>query len=499
MRSPRRLLPFAATLLAGCTLAPAYHRPDAPVAANFPTGSVYASQPGASAPEGNPRSAQGRAAGDIGWRDFFSDPRLQAVISTALQNNRDLRVSILNVEAARAQYRITRAELLPTLGGAASMTREREPSDLSTAGGHVTTVYSVGLTAAWELDLFGRIRSLKDQALAQYLALAETRKAAEIALVSQVAVQYLTLLGDDDQIAVTQATLKTAQESYRITKLSFDNGVATELDVAQADGILEQASASLEAYSRARAQDENALALLTGGPLPADLPAGKTLADQDLLTDIPAGLPSDLLQRRPDIAAAEESLRAANANIGAARAAFFPSISLTGTFGTLSPTLGHLFEGGQNGWSFIPQITLPIFSGGANTAALDLAQVQERIEIANYEKAIQSAFRDVANGLAARGTWDRQIGFLQRNEASQDRRLQLSDLRYKNGVDDYLTVLQAQTDLYTAKQNLVSARLARATSLVGLYEALGGGWIERSGDAPRAADAAPEAASGSAP
>jgi multidrug efflux system outer membrane protein len=491
MRSHKRLLPVLATLLAGCSLAPVYQRPVAPVAASFPTGAAYANQPGASAPEGAARSAQGRAAVDIGWHDFFSDPRLQAVIATALGNNRDLRVSMLNVEAARAQYRITRADLLPTLSGAASMTREREPADVSTANGQVTTVYSVGLTASWELDLFGRLRSLKDQALAEYLALAQTRKAAQIALVSQVAVQYLTLLGDDDQIAVTQATLKTAQESYRITKLSFDNGVSTELDVAQADGIVQQALANLEAYRRARAQDENALVLLLGGPLPADLPPGRKLADQDLLTDIPAGVPSDLLQRRPDIASAEESLLAANADIGAARAAFFPSISLTGSFGTLSPTLGHLFAGGQNSWSFIPQITVPIFSGGANVAALDLAQVQKRIAIANYEKAIQSAFRDVANGLAARGTWDRQIGFLQRNESSQSRRLQLSDLRYKNGVDDYLSVLQAQTDLYTAQQSLVSARLARATNLVTLYEALGGGWIERSGDAPRTADAVP--------
>jgi len=304
-----------------------------------------------------------------------------------------------------------------------------------------------------------------------------------------VAVQYLTMLGDDDQIAVTRETLATAQEAYRINKLTFDNGVTTELDLRQAEGVVEQASASLEAYVRARAQDENALRLLVGGALPAALPAGRTLAEQGLLTDIPAGLPSELLQRRPDIAAAEQSLLAANANIGAARAAFFPKISLTGELGTASPTVSGLFGSGQSAWSFVPQVSLPIFSGGANVANLDLAWIQKRIEIATYEKAIQTAFREVADGLAARGTYDRQIQALQRNEASQARRLQLSALRQKNGIDNYLSVLEAQTDLYTAQQSLVAARLARASNLVTLYKALGGGWIAHAGDAPRAADA----------
>jgi multidrug efflux system outer membrane protein len=491
MTDNRRFLPAAtslaaaaaAALMAGCSFIPTYERPAAPVATAFPAGAAYDRQPGASAPEGTARSAQGRAAADIGWRDFFVDPRLQSVIALALKNNRDLQVSLLNVEAARAQYQITRAELLPTVGTSASETRERTPLNLTSSSSSLSKVYSVGASVSWELDLFGRVRSLKDQALAQYLALAQTRKAAEIALISQVAVQYLTVLGDDDQLAVTRETLETAQESYRITKLTFDNGVSTELDLRQAEGVLEQASASFEAYSRARAQDENALAL------PADLPAGRTLAAQDLLTDIPAGLPSDLLQRRPDIAAAEQNLIAANANIGAARAAFFPKISMTGSYGTASPGFSGLFGSGQSSWSFVPQISLPIFDGGANIAGLDLVKVQKRIEIAAYEKAIQTAFREVADGLAARGTYDRQIQFLQRNENSQQRRLQLSDLRYKNGVDAYLTVLQAQTDLYSAQQSLVAARLARASNLVTLYKALGGGWIEHAGDAPRAADA----------
>ncbi|WPB59197.1 efflux transporter outer membrane subunit [Xylophilus sp. GOD-11R] len=476
---------LAATLLAGCSLQPVYERPAAPVTPAFPSGSVYDRQPGASDPEGQARTADGRAATDIGWRDFFVDPRLQAIVGLALQNNRDLQVSMLNVEAARAQYQITRASLFPAIDAAASGTRTRTPSNLSATGRNYITTYSVGASVSWEIDFFGRIRSLKDQALAQYLSLAETRKAAEIALVSQVAVQYLTMLGDDDQLTVTRNTLKTAQESLRITQLSFDNGVGTELDLQQSKGIVEQASASLEAYERARAQDENALVLLVGQPLPADLPAGLSLSAQQLLTDIPAGLPSDLLQRRPDIAAAEQALRAANANIGAARAAFFPNVSLTGDFGTLSPNTSGLFQGAQRSWSFTPQIALPIFRAGALSANLDLTEVQKRIEIADYERAIQSAFREVSDGLAARGTYDRQIQSLQRFEQSQRRRLELSDLRYRNGVDDYLFVLQAQTDLFTAQQSLVSARLARAANLVTLYRVLGGGWLERSGDAPR--------------
>jgi multidrug efflux system outer membrane protein len=477
-----------AALLAGCALEPKYERPAAPVSPAYPTGSAYDEQPDASSTASNGHSAQAQPAVDIGWRDFFVDARLQAIVAIALKNNRDLRVSMLNVEAARAQYQIVHANLYPAVGATASGTRGRTPLDLSTSGQTIGSEYSVGANLSWELDFFGRIRSLSDQALAQYFSLAQTRKAAEIALVSQVADQYLTMLADDDQLAVTRSTLKTAQESYRITKLSFDNGVGTELDERQSEGIFEQAEANLEAQLRVRAQDENAMVLLIGQPLPSDLPAGLTLNAQNLLSDIPAGLPSDLIARRPDIAAAEQALLAANANIGAARAAFFPSISLTGSFGTLSPTLGGLFKSGSSAWSFAPQITLPIFNGGANTANLDLAKVQKRIEIANYEKAIQTAFREVADGLAARGTFDKQIKLLGQNEASQSRRLELSNMRYLNGVDDYLTVLSAQTDLYTAQQSLVSARLQRAINLVNLYQSLGGGWIEHSGDQPAAPD-----------
>jgi outer membrane protein, multidrug efflux system len=476
-----------ATMLAtGCTMAPKYERPAQPVTGMFPSDGVYASQPGASA---GARSAEGAAAVDIGWRDFFADARLQRLIDIALKNNRDVRVAVLNVQAAQAQYRVVRSELMPTVGAVAGQSRQRTPSDLSVFGQTISNTYNVGLNGSWEIDLFGRVQSLKDQALAQYFATAYARKAAEISLVSQVATQYLQVLEADDLLRVTQQTLTTAQDSSKLIKLQFDNGTASELDLAQSQTIVETAAANLQAQERARAQAVNALVLLIGEPMPDDLPRGAALNGQALLADIPAGLPSDLLTRRPDIMEAEQNLLAANANIGAARAAFFPRISLTGSFGTLSPSLGGLFKAGSAAWSFAPSITLPIFEGGQNLANLDLANIQKNIQIAQYEKAIQSAFREVADGLAARGTYDQQIKALERDTAAQQRRLDLSTLRYRNGVDSYLGVLEAQQDLYAAQQTLITARTQRAGNLVTLYRALGGGWIEHTGDTPREADA----------
>ncbi|PRY04544.1 multidrug efflux system outer membrane protein [Paraburkholderia sp. BL25I1N1] len=485
-----------ALFAAGCTMAPKYERPAPPVTATFPAGGVYDTQPGATQPDpqkpgamAGARIPNGQAAADIGWRDFFVDPRMQRLIEIALKNNRDLRVSVLTMQASQAQFRIVRAGLLPTLDAAASQTKSRTPKDLSLFNQTISNSYSVGLNASWEIDFFGRIQSLKDQALAQYLATAQARKAAEISLVSQVANQYLTVLELDDLLKVTQGTLNTAQESYRITRLQFDNGTGSELDLRQAQTVVEQASANLQSQARLRAQAENALVVLLGEPLPVDLPAGLTLGNQNLLTDIPAGLPADLLARRPDIMEAEENLLAANANIGAARAAFFPKVSLTGSFGTLSPTLGGLFKPGSAAWSFAPSITVPIFEGGQNKANLDLANIQKNVQIATYEKAIQTAFREVADGLAARGTYDQQIQALERNAYADQRRLALSDLRYMNGVDSYLSVLTAQTDLYSSQQSLIAARMQRLQNLVTLYQALGGGWIEHNGDQPRPADA----------
>lgn len=471
-------------LAAGCSFIPSYRRPAAPVAATFPTGDAY--QTGA--PVG-PSGTKTLPAVDIGWSDFFRDPRLRKLVELALANNRDLRVSALQVQESAAQYRIVRAGLFPNINATAGENKARVPKDLAVSGHTLTNEYSVGLgTASWELDFWGRIRSLKEQALAEYLASAQARKAAEISLVSQVADQYLTILAYDEQLKVTRETLTSAQASYKLAALQFRVGSGSELDLREAEGVVEQAQANLASQIRLRAQAENELTLLVGEPLPADLPPGRTLDEQGLLTDIAPGLPSDLLTRRPDIIEAEQTLRAANANIGAARAAFFPKITLTGQFGTESVSLGNLFLPGSAAWSFAPQITLPIFSGGANLANLDLAHLEKNVAIAQYEKAIQTAFREVSDGLAARKTYDDQIAALERYVASQQRRLDLSELLYKNGAASYLTVLTAQTDLYTAQQTLITARMQRLSNLVDLYQYLGGGWIKHTGDTPRPAD-----------
>ncbi|WP_322054186.1 efflux transporter outer membrane subunit [Paraburkholderia bannensis] len=471
-------------LTSACTLEPHYTQPAAPVSSAYPTGAAYDSQPTDGA-----RSAQGMAAADIGWRDFFKDPRLQKLIELALQNNRDLRVSVLKVAQARAQYRIERANLLPTLSATGTGTRTRTPADLSYSGrATVSSDYEAAAGASWELDFFGKVRSLSNQALHTYLSTAQARKAAEITLVSEVADQYLTMIAYDDSLKVTKATLDSSQKSYELTKTEYDTGTGSELDLREAQGVMQQAHANYESQLRLRAQAENALVLLVGAPLPADLPAGLPLDSQALLADIPANLPSELLTRRPDILEAEETLKAANANIGAARAAFFPSISLTGQFGYASASLGSLFKPGQLAWDFGPTITMPIFEGGANKASLDVAKLEKDEDVASYEKAIQTAFREVADGLAARGTYDTQVSDLRAYTQTQQRRYSLSDLRYRNGVDGYLTVLSAQDDLYTAQQSLISANLDRLTNLVDLYQYLGGGWIANTGDVPRNAD-----------
>jgi multidrug efflux system outer membrane protein len=467
----RFFLATSVMALAACsTMQPAYERPAAPVAGEFPTGPAYQAAP-----------AGGSPAVDIGWRDFLTDPRLQRLVEIALKNNRDLRVAVLNVAQVQAQYRIQRAALLPQASGFADASRTRNK-------GVTSNEYSVGVAAAWEIDFFGRLQSLSDAALEQYFATAYARQAAEILLVSQVADQYLAMLALDEQLAVTRHTLETAQASYKIVKLQFDTGTAAELTLRQSETVVEQANANNAALVRARAQAENGLVLLIGQPLPADLPPALPMGEEKILADIPAGLPSDLLARRPDILQAEALLRSENANIGAARAAFFPRISLTGSLGTASATLGGLFGAGSQAWSFLPSITVPIFEGGALRANLDAAQIRKDIGVAQYEKAIQVAFREVADGLAARGTYDEQLASLERYTAAQQRRLELADFRYRNGADTYLNVLTAQTDFYNAQLALVSTRLQRLTSLVDLYRSLGGGWVERTGDQPRPAD-----------
>jgi multidrug efflux system outer membrane protein len=486
MRDGGCALIAAATLVAGCSLQPVYHRPEAPVAPAYPSGAAYA-------PPGGPGTTL--PADQIGWRDFLTDPRLQRLVELALANNRDLRVAALNVAQLRAQYRIQRAAMLPQVGAFADASVARTPGGISSSGrSTLQRDYSVGVSAAWEIDFFGRLQGLKDQALEQYFASAQARRAFEILLVSQVADQYLTILAYDELLAVTQRTLETAQASLKLTSLQLQAGTGNELALRQAQTVVEQANAIHSAQVRGRAQAENALVLLLGQGLPADLPAAVRLNDQKILADIPAGLPSDLLTRRPDVMQAEALLRGANANIGAARAAFFPSISLTGSFGSASAALGGLFGAGSLAWSFLPSITLPIFQGGRLQAELDVAKLQKDIDIAQYEKAIQTAFREVADGLAARGTYSDEVASLERYTEAQQGSLDLSESLFRNGVASYLAVLTAQTGLYNAQLTLVSTRLARLTSLVDLYRYLGGGWIEHTGDAPRPADTGAAAA-----
>lgn len=483
---PPLSLPLAlalAALAGGCTLAPHYERPAAPIATSYPSGAAYRQTPGS--------SAGASAAADLGWQDFFGDPRLKQLISLALQNNRDLRVAMLNVQASRAQYRIERAGLFPSVGVNASQSGARTPASLSATGvPTVTNAYQVGGAAQWELDFFGRLQSLKDQALYQYLATGQARKAAEILLVSEVADQYLTLAASDEQLKVTEATLKSSQASYRLAKTQFEAGSSSELDLRQAQTVVDQAMANQAMQTRVRAQAENALVLLVGESLPANLPAGLRFDDPRMVADVPAGLPADLLTRRPDIMAAENTLRAANANIGAARAAFFPTISITGTGGSASSTLSGLFKAGSAAWTFVPNLTMPIFTAGSNLANLDLAHIEKNIAVAQYQKTIQTAFREVADGLAARGTYGDQMVAQAHYTSDYQRTLDLSTLRYRAGIDSYLEVLTAQNALYSAQQTAISTRLNDWTSRVDLYGALGGGWVAHAGDRPREADTA---------
>jgi multidrug efflux system outer membrane protein len=468
MRLGYFVLAAMAALSSACSLQPTYERPAAPVAAAYPSGPAYAA---------NPDAAGGTPAGDIGWRNFLTDARLQQLVDIALRNNRDLRIAVLNAEELQAQFRIQSAALFPQVGAFVDRARTRTPADLSSSGVATTAgSYSVGISAAWEIDLFGRLRSLKSAALEQYLASVQGRKAAQILLVSQVADQYLTMLAYDELLAVTQRTLDTAQASYKIVKLQFDTGEGTELDLRQAETVVEQANANRASQVRARAQAENGLVLLLGQPEPPGLAPGTGLEQQSIIADVPAGLPSELLARRPDVLQAEALLRSANADIGAARAAFFPQITLTADAGTASAALSGLFKAGSAAWSLAPSLTEPIFNAGANRANLDAARVRKDIGVAQYEKTIQTAFREVADGLAARGTFDDEIASLERYTAAERRRLELAELLFKNGQASYLDVLTAQTDLYTAEQVLVSARLQRMTNLVDLYRALGGGF-----------------------
>lgn len=456
------------TMLAACTLEPRYIRPDAPVA--MPPHNIVSGTP----------------AKELGWRAFFPDAQLQQLIVLALANNRDLRIAALNVEAAQARYRIQRADLLPTIAASTTEQAERVPLNVleaslpggsaSAEGSIVSRSYTAGIGFTnYELDLFGRIRSLAHAELQQYFSFEETRRSAQIALVAEVADAYLAALTDQTLLDITRETLQNQRDSYELTRKMFDRGTATELALRQAESTVDTARANLAQYARALAQDRDALQLLLGTPLPEDINLSAGLDRPDVVSAVQEAIPSDVLVKRPDVLAAEHLLKAANADIGAARAAFFPAIELTGNLGGASTELSGLFKHGSLAWTFAPQISIPLFAGGANEANLRASKVARDTAVAQYEKAIQIAFREVADALAARGYLDEQLAAQQALVSASQDAYHLAQMRFRGGVDNYLSELDAQRSLFNAQQQLQIVRLQRLENLVTLYKTLGGG------------------------
>jgi multidrug efflux system outer membrane protein len=452
--------------LAGCTLIPKYTKPEAPVPSSWPSGPAYKET---QAVPGAPLAA------DLNWRKFFTDEKLQKIIEAALNNNRDLRVASLNVERARALYRIQRAELLPVVNAVGSGANERVPAGISSTGSSYTTEqYLVNLGIySWEIDFFGRIRSLKERALEEYLATEEARRSAQILLVSEVANVYLTLAADREALQLARSTLETQQAAYELIRRRYEKGIATGLDLSQAQTQVEAARVDIARYTNRAAQDENALNLLVGSPVPnALLP--ESLSNVTPPKEISPGMSSEVLLQRPDILSAEHLLKASNANIGAARAVFFPRISLTTAIGTASDELSGLFKAGSDTWNFSGQIVLPIFDA-RTWSALRVTKVDREKALAQYEKSIQAAFREVADALAVEGTVEDQLAAQQSLVNAFAETYRLSNLRYIKGVDSYLGVLDAQRSLRVAEQVLIAFRLARIANQVRLYSVLGGG------------------------
>lgn len=448
---------FLALALSGCVnLAPDYQRPAAPVADQWPATSAS------------------KTSADIGWQALFIDTRLRDTVALALANNRDLRVAALNVEYQRAQYRIQRAELFPAVSASADGTRQRALSNGSTA---VSSQYSVGLGISnYELDLFGRLGNLKDAALEDYLALEQTRRSTQLSLVAEVASAWMTLAADQQLLTLANDTYASQQKTYALVQQSHGLGGESGVSLAQARSTVESARADAANYASQVEQDRNALELLVGQRLgDAQLP-GITPLDAALLVSVPAGLPSTLLQRRPDVLAAEHTLKAANADIGAARAAFFPSVTLTATGGSASSELSGLFKSGSAAWSFAPSINLPIFNTGSNRASLDAAKVSRKIEVATYEKTLQTAFSEVADALAVRAHVNERLDAQRNLSEATHTSYDLAMALYKQGANSFLDVLDAQRSLYSAQQGLISLQLAEQVNRVTLYKTLGGGW-----------------------
>lgn len=464
-KKPQALLalPALAMLLSACTLAPSYQQPQPQLESRFPGGAAQLSG--------------GLNAAQLGWEEYFADPRLKALITVALRNNRDLKIAALNVDAVRAQYAISRAAMLPGLGVNANSSRARVAEDLSpTRNSMITQSYSVGLgVTSFELDLFGRVRSLSDAALNNYFAQMQNRDAARLSLVAAVAKIYFAERMAQENMRLAQQTLAAWEKSKKLTDLKFKAGVVSAIDVRVAQTQIESAHAAYAAAERQREQAHNALVLLLGQPVPEDLPTGLDLNRQFTEAELPVGLPSEVLTQRPDVRAAEFDLRAANANIGAARAAFFPRISLTGSLGSAGTDLARLFTGPNETWSFVPQITLPIFTWGQNKANLDLAGVRKNIAVAQYEKTVQAAFKDVADALVARRTLVDQYTAQKAASAANADRLRLVTMRFEHGISNSLELLDAQRATYAAEQARLQTQLLLLSNRADVYKALGGG------------------------
>lgn len=458
-------------VLSGCvSMAPRYARPDAPVPQDF--GALPAAD------------AAAVPVAELDWRQVFLDPQLQQVIALALDNNRDLRVAMLNIDKARASYRIQRADLLPGVDAGASHSAARSSAATSSSG---TSQVSRSVSAevgvsSWELDLFGRIRSLKNEALETWLATAQTQRSTRMSLVAEVAGDWLTVGAYRQRLALAQQTLASQRETLKLTEARHAQGVVSGVDLAQVQSSVESARADVAAYTTALAQARNALQLVVGAPV-ADtlLPGTDAAGDAVALAPLPADLSSTVLLQRPDVLYAEHTLKAANADIGAARAAFFPTIALTASTGRSSDQLSSLFDAGTRTWSFVPSITLPIFHAGALKASLDAARIEKDITVAQYEQAIQTAFSEVADALAARANIDEQLDAQRALVEVTQRSYTLAEARYRNGVDSYLDALDSQRSLYTAQQDLITLRLSEASNRVTLYKVLGGGADAQSG------------------
>ena len=463
-------------LSGGCTMAPDYTRPAAPIASDWPSGEAY---------RDIRSNAGGPTAPEVRWNDFFVDEKLQEIIGLALDNNRDLRLAALNVERTRALYGVQRAQLFPAVNATGAGAKQQIPADYystgrsttSSTGGSITyEQYSVNLgISAWEIDFFGRIRSLKDSALEEFLATEQARRSAQILLVSEVAGTYLTLAADREHLKLAESTLETQKEAFDLVHRRFEIGLASELDVHRAQTQVDTARADIARFTQLVAQDENALVLLVGAS--STIPEKMLPADLDSIqpaSTISPGISSEVLLRRPDILMEEHRLKAAYANIGAARAAFFPRISLTSSFGTASSELSGLFKSGSSAWSFAPQIVMPVFDA-RTWSALKVSKTDREIALTMYEGAIQKAFREVADALAVRGTVDKQLSAQQSLVDAVAETYRLSRELYEKGIDSYLGVLDAQRSLYDAQQGLITLRLNRLVNLVRLYAALGGG------------------------